>query len=404
MALADTGLAVGSVSRFLESLLTSALSNVPPYHTVITVQRPQPDPPNGNTAAHARLNLFLYEMELDAAMRNVPLTPGVPAPLWVVLRYVMTAFDLAGESDTADSHDVLGMGMQVLLGINDLLPDVGPYNALVNNPEPLKLTFNQGTPELLSRLMQGPDDKYRCSIAFEVRPVLIAQAVPPVGMQLVGVNYLLGTTIGLKGVQNFVLPSLGPKLESVEPAQVELGDTLTLSGSGLNEPGISVQLGSATLTPNSQKLDTLTIPVSGIDSTTTSSGNIPVSISQTLSNGHSITSNVASVALLPSVSTITIHAIAAASSNPQTVYGTISLTGKLLGGPNDYVEFALSRNGVVALLLDTPDASFVPPGDQTAQQFTFPSTSAIPAGTYFAIFRVNGQQAKQPFTLNMVAP
>lgn len=100
------------------------------------------------------------------------------------------------------------------------------------------------------------------------------------------------------------------------------------------------------------------------------------------------------------MSILTIAAVSVA--NPD-VFATIRLTGGLLGGKDDYVEFALVRNGEVAILLDAPDPAFTPPPDQTQQQFTFPASAAIPPGTYFAVFRVNGQQAKQAFTLNMVA-
>src|SRR4051794_22059394 len=102
-------MAIGSVSRFLAGILTTALWNVPPYNPKITVQRPQADVPPEN-ATNAQINLFLYNIEIDAALRNRPLTPGNEPPLWMTLHYVMTAFDQTGESDTPESHDLLGMG------------------------------------------------------------------------------------------------------------------------------------------------------------------------------------------------------------------------------------------------------------------------------------------------------
>ncbi len=402
MPLAQTGLAVGSVSRFLAGLLTTALGTVPPYLPIITVQRPQANVTGTTTSA--RINLFLYEIEIDGPMRNISLTPGSQPPLWVVLRYLMTAFDNQGESDTTESHDLLGMGMQVLLGVGDALPALAGYTALSDNPEPLKLTFDQATPDLLARLMQGPDDKYRCSAAFQVRPVLIAEPQPLTGLQLVGVNYNLGTRIGLAGVRNFVLPSLGPQLTDAQPPSVELDDNLTLLGNGLEASGIAVQFGSATLTPSAQHPDALLVVVNGVDPTVMSAGNIPVSASQTLASGLALSSGLLSVSLLPTIATISIVTIAAVSAADPDVYATIALTGKLLGSNRDYVEFALVRNGAVAILLDSPDPAFSPPPDQSQQQFTFPAAAAIPPGTYFAVLRVNGQQAKQAFTLNMVAP
>jgi Pvc16 N-terminal domain len=403
LTLAQTGFAIGSVSRFLAGLLTTALWNVPPYNPKITVQRPQSDIAPG-TGTQPRINLFLYEVEIDSAMRNTSLTPGSPSPLWVTLRYLMTAFDGAGESDTTDSHDLLGMGMQVLAGVEVVLPATAGYTALADNPEPLKLTFDQGTPDLLSRLMQGPDDKFRCSAAFQVRPVMIAQPQLPAGMQLIGVNYQLGTKIGLAGVRNFVLPSMGPQLDGAQPAAVELGDTLTLVGNGLDAPGLAVNLGSAVFTPNMQHPQALSILIAGLDPTSISAGSVAASVSQTLANGLSITSGMVGVALLPTVTSMTISSISTVSAANPNVFATIALSGSLLGGVGDYVEFALIRNGTVALLLDVHDPAFTPPADQGQQQFAIPATSAVPQGLYFAVFRANGQQAKQAFTLNMVAP
>lgn len=403
MPLAQTGLAVGSVSRFLTGILTSALWNAAPYNPTITVERPQAHKSTGTTT-QPRINLFLYEVELDGAMRNISLTPGAPPPLWMVLRYLLTAFDASGESDTADSHDLLGMGIQVLMGVGDALPAHAVYPALADNPEPLKLTFDQATPDLLSRLMQGPDDKYRCSAAFQVRPVLIAQPIPISGLQLVGINYRLGTKIGLAGVQNIVLPSMGPQIDAVQPPAVEIGDALTLIGSNLGAPGLSVQFGAASLIPNAQHPQALSVVVEKLDPTAVSAGNFPVSVHQALANSLSISSGVASVALLPTVSGMTILALTAISGSNPNVYGSISLSGALLGKSTDYVEFALLQNGAVALMLDTPDPSFTPPMDQSQQQFAISSADAVPPGVYFAVFRVNGQQAKQAFTLNMVAP
>jgi hypothetical protein len=61
-------------------------------------------------------------------------------------------------------------------------------------------------------------------------------------------------------------------------------------------------------------------------------------------------------------------------------------------------------NGKVAILLDTPDLSFVPLPDQSKQQFAMTPDQAVPQGEYFVVLRINGQQAKQTFTLSMVSP
>lgn len=407
MSLNDTGLALGTVSRFLAARLNTALSTLPPYYTVATIDRPQASSSATGATVAARLNLFLYEVEIDAAMRNVPIVPGLPAPLWLVLRYLMTAFDLTGESDTADSHDVLGLGLQVMSGLNETLfgDPVNGSSALENNPEPIKLSFDQATPDLLSRLMQGPDDKYRCSTAFQIRPILVARPIAPTsGLQLVGIDYTTGTTIGLAGVQSAVLPSLGPRIDDAAPSLVEVGDTLTLTGLGLDAPGLAVAFGPASLAVTLQRPTQLQARVQPLDPTQVSAGNIAVSVTQTLSTGVQISSAVRSVGLIPTVSGMALGVLAAVASTNDAVFGTISLTGVLLGTDHDYVEFALVQGGVAAILLDAHDPTFTLPADQSAQRFAIPKEQAVPPGVYFAVLRVNGMQARQAFVLDMVAP
>ncbi len=395
---------MGAVSNFLKTKMTPALSNQSPNPT-ISVQRPQTDTGTG-TATQPRLNLFLYEVQIDSSMRNVSLTPGRPAPLWVVLRYLLTAFDASGESDTIGAHNVLGLGMQFLMGLNPVLSGSLGSAALQDNPEPLKLTFDDSTPDLLSRLMQGPDDKYRCSAAFQIRPVLIATNDPPTGMQLVGIDYLTGVRVGESGIHNIVLPNLGPQLLTLTPSMVELGDTLTLTGSNLELSDLYVAFGPAQLIPNMQRPDTLSVVVAAasLNPTQLSAGDQPVVVTQSLPEGMARSSGVLVVTLLPTVLSMTLSNLQAVSVSNPNVYGTISISGKMLGTAQDYIEFVLLQSGTVALLLDRIDPSFSLPANQSALQFVIPPTSAVQPGTYLGIVRVNGAAARQSALLNLVAP
>ena len=51
--------------------------------------------------------------------------------------------------------------------------------ALENNPEPLKLSFEESGADLLSKIMQGGDERYRLSTAFQMRPVMIVPGSEP---------------------------------------------------------------------------------------------------------------------------------------------------------------------------------------------------------------------------------
>lgn len=404
MALSDTGIAIGSVSRLLQHVLTNALSSPAPSPNV-TVSRPEPGS-SGVVPQGARLNLFLYEVQMDAGLRNVALTPGRQTPLWLVLRYLLTAFDGGGDSDTDGAHDILGRAMQALLGVNEsgVLGQLNGINALVDNPESLKVTFDDGSPDLLGRLMQGPDDRFRMSVPFQIRPVLVASSEAPSSMYLVGVNYRTDTVIGLDGVQNVLLPSLGPFIDSVGPPQVQTGDVLKITGTGLGADQMVIRFGDTNLPVTMQQAGTLQCVVGGaaLDPTKISAGSQPVAVAQTLSNGKTLSSNALSTALLPTVTSAAAIGLQPVSAANPNVYGSIKLTGNFLGRAVDYIEVGLLNSSGVAALIDRPDPAFVLPGDQSAQQVVMTSSQAVAPGTYTAVFRVNGAQSKQAFLLNMV--
>src|SRR5262249_22080429 len=154
MALADTRQAIGAVSRLLVSRLvaTGIVPNV-------TVGRTEPS----GTISNPRLNVFLYELTLDGSLRNTPLDEGQATPLWLVLRYLLTAFDKDGISDSTEAHGLLGAGMQALQDLNFFALNGLPaevVKALNEGPELLKLTFDDASHELISKIMQGADEKY----------------------------------------------------------------------------------------------------------------------------------------------------------------------------------------------------------------------------------------------------
>ena len=291
MALADSGRAIGAVTQLLQSRLFGALGSLPqaPIQEV-TVGRPEPKPTAGTKP---RLNLFLYEVEFDGHLMNVSLDAGQPAPAWLVLRYLMTAFDNEGESDSTRAHEILGQGIRVLQASNFLSPTAQTTPALGDNPDLLKLTFEDASSELLSRLMQGSDERYRCSVAFQVRPVLVAPAEPPSYSLLVGVDYLGGTVPGEDAVHVPVLASLGPEITRLDPDTPETGEEVTVEGIDLHLGALSVLLGSERLGATSQKPDRLTfrVPSSLEDGTRLSAGSHAVYVEQALPAGRRRKSN-----------------------------------------------------------------------------------------------------------------
>src|SRR5205814_1019334 len=169
MALADSSQAIGAV--------TTAIADRLKARTLLDVSVGRPEPPL-STAAGSRLNLFLYEIQFDAFLKNVPLDEGQRPPLWLVLKYLLTGFDHDGKTtETVEAYANLGAGIAALQELS-FLP-VTAIAALADNPENLRITFDESPTDLLSKVTQGSDEKYRLSIAFQVRPVMIAPAELP---------------------------------------------------------------------------------------------------------------------------------------------------------------------------------------------------------------------------------
>lgn len=409
MALGDTGRAIGAVTRMLHDHLV-AHSGV----TASDVTIGKPEPPAGAPAT-SRLNLFLYEVYFDPSMRNISLDTGQPPPLWLGLKYLVTAFDEAGDSDSPEAHDFLGEGLRALQEFA-FLPLTGlPANvvtALNDNPEPLKLTFDESSSDLLSKLMQGSDEKYRFSVAFEVRPVLIAQGEAPSYSLLVGVNYDAGGAIlGEEGIHIPVIPSMGPTIREVSPAQFEAGETVTIRGDDLHLSGLSVHLGPVELGITAQQPDRLQCLVDGNipGGAVISAGDHTVSVGQMLPTGRRRFSNLLVGGLMPVLTTVA--PVAVNHVDPldpaSNVFGELDLTGALLGTDSDDAFVALYRDGSVVRMFDTFVAIPPPPPPppivpQTLRRLQIPEASAVPPGQYLVILRVNGRQAKRSPSVNLV--
>jgi len=391
MALANTGKAIGKATQLLSDLLNKRTN------LEVTVGRPEPSNGTSPSLPQPRLNLFLYEAAFDPNMKNVPLDAGQQAPLWLTLRFLLTAFDDDGSSDTVQAHEYLGEGLRALQSLSFIPLDTLTASiiaALKDNPETLKITFEDAPSDLLARLMQGSDEKYRFSLSFQLRPVMIAPAEPPSYALLVGVDNTLtpADVIGDEGIDITVLPSMGPRLSGVAPAAFEIGDELTLVGSDLNLSGLSVRLGIASLPATEQQPNALRCTVDASVATSIAAGSQSLAAVLTLPNGRQRSSNLVVGALLPTVQTATTSGLHAVAGPPAGVAGNIQLTGALLGREQDDIFLALYRDGAVVKVYDAP-FTFAP--DQTALTLAIPDDNPVPSGTYRVILRINQQQARR---------
>jgi hypothetical protein len=412
MALADTVNAIGAVTDTLVERLG--------FRTKLQVSVGRPEPPAQVTAA-GRLNLFLYEINFDASLKNTSLDEGQAPPLWLVLKYLLTAFDDDGKSsDTMRAQDYLGVAVGALQEFSflPLLPPLAslPHmNALKDNPENLKLTFDEAPLDLLSKAMQGANEQYRLSVAFQVRPVMIAPAEVPSYSQLVGVDYTTSpvTIVGETDIHVAVLPSLGPTITKIQPANCQLGDTVSIFGADLHLSDLSVSFGPVTLPATMQRPEQLQFVVRPdiANGGTISAGSLPVSVSQLLPSGRRRSSNLLVVGLRPTfnASVGAITTITAAESHPPPEgwkFATVNLSGELLG-KNDSDDFvvALNKNGETVKVFENDPSTASPLGHladtspaaapQTAKQLVMLKSDSVPPGKYFVLYRVNGQQALQ---------
>ena len=404
MALAKTSKAIGAVTDAISQRLNS--------RTGLSVSVGRPEPPA--SAGGNRLNLFLYEIELDGNLKNIPLDEGQPPPLWLVLKYLLTAFDADGKtSESIAAYEHLGAGIRALqeLSLFPLTPGLPAplLEALSDNPEDLKITFDATSSELLSKIMQGSDEKYRVSVGFEVRPVMIVPGDVPSYSLLVGVDYTPPPTIiGESGVHIPVLPSMGPTITDISPQTFELNSTVTIFGTDLHLSNLSVQLGPVELPVTMQQPDRLQFVVRDdlANGSTISAGSLPVSVSQLLSTGRKRQSNLLVGNLVPELTTASIFGavqhVAAAPPPVGWSFATIDITGKLLGAAgNDEFYLALFKDGnTIRLFDDLSDTSPVGAA-QTQRRFVMQKADAVPPGRYLVLYRVNGQQARQSVEINL---
>ncbi len=400
MALTDTGKAIGAVSQMLQAHLQTRLAVA-----VANVRVGKPE--SSGATPHPSLNLFLYEVLFDSDLRNHELDEGQPIPLWLVLKYLLTAFDDTGESDSIAAHGLLGEGMRALqelafLPLSSLPASV--IGALKDNPETLKITFDQTSSDLLSKLMQGTDEKYRCSVSFEVRPVMIVTGEPSSYSLLVGIDYTANTVIGDAGIQIPVLPSMGSAIAVISPTKFELGATVTIQGDDLNLSGLAVRLGDVALPVATQTPTTLTVAIAPSIAISLSAGSYPIAVTQILPTGRLRSSNLLIANLLPTLTTVTPVAPTPAEQLNGVILN-LDLRGELLGRAQDDVFVALYQNGQTVGVFD----EFVaiappPPGLQTSLRISIKVANKVPSGSYLVILRVNGQQAKNSPTVNLVLP
>jgi hypothetical protein len=260
----STALAIAAVTRTLRNLLNrvatadySSLPNDTRPTAQIEVTTLPPDRVRLPDGSRNRLNLFLYQTDINAAWRNMDIPrqvrPGESGhpPLPLNLSYLVTAY---AESDNELIGQVLlGTAMQILHD-HPLLSRAEIGNALAlseldSQIERVRITPQPFSLDELSKLWSGFQSEYRISAMYQVAVVLIESLRPqraplPVlrrGGEDRGPLVVASPAPTLLEVQEFFDPALPTRPPQGKPA-AELGDVVVLHGNHFGDEAMSVRL------------------------------------------------------------------------------------------------------------------------------------------------------------------
>jgi hypothetical protein len=251
----SNSLAIGAVTATLRNLLDKGISaEGGGLHT--TTLPPEKAQTFGQADGAGRINLFLYQTQLNGAWRNMdmprqikPNETGQP-PLALDLFYLLTAYERDDGDSSVIAHRLLGRAMRVLhdhplLGADEIRTAL-PNNDLADQIERIRITPQPMAVEEFSKLWTTFQVGYRISAAYHVSVVLIestrsSRTPLPVltrGADDTGVN-----------AQADLIPPF-PTLTSVSPvvqppgseSSAVLGNDLLITGHDLDGTNVSAEV------------------------------------------------------------------------------------------------------------------------------------------------------------------
>ena len=200
-------------------------------------------------AGDARLNLFLYAVQPNAAWRNQdpPRTTRVGEtafpPLALDLFYLLTAVERTDGDANLLSQRALGLALRTLhdrplLGAEDVAAALPGADA-GRQVERIRLTPQPFALEELGKLWGATQSPYRLSAAIQASVVLVDSRRAPAA----------GPPVTVRNLQ--VLPFLRPVLDAVEPQIATAGATLVLRGLNLRGDAVRVLFDATEVIPTS---------------------------------------------------------------------------------------------------------------------------------------------------------
>lgn len=236
--------AIAAVTATLRSLLGRG---------IVGVQIMARSPDKVSVGGAALINIFLYLVSQNGAMRNMPIPqqvkPGETGfpPLALNLYYLITAYGPDVDDENVSSHQLLGQAMNILhdhplLGADEIqkaVANAGVDSDLHHQIERIRITPQPMSVEEMSKLWTTFQTNFRVSAAYEVAVVLIEStrsAKTPLPVLSRGADDTGATAQGS-------MPPL-PTIESVRmpggQLSAKLGDVLTIKGFNLSGSNLKV--------------------------------------------------------------------------------------------------------------------------------------------------------------------
>jgi hypothetical protein len=217
--------AIGMVSESLRGLLIGEMFVKPAVPVTILA----PDESGGDR----RINLFLYKVHENAALKNMDWQvkrgePNllVPPPLSLNLFYLMTAY-APNDAQTGNStaHEILGDAMRVFYE-NAIVPQGYLVEGLKDARERVRIMMNSLDLEELSKVWSTFTQPFRLSVLYEVSVVqldMLSKSERPMAKRV--------RQIGLPKVS---APFSPPSIENVEPISGGVAAVITFYGTNLS--------------------------------------------------------------------------------------------------------------------------------------------------------------------------
>jgi Pvc16 N-terminal domain len=381
--------AIAAVSETFRQLLGRVSDE--PTLVGTTVTTAPLDTARGSDDTRRQLNLFLYQVTPNAALRNSDLPfrdrngDFTASPVLALnLGYVVTAYGLADSE--LDAHHLLAHAMSLVNDeavltrrqIDDAVTAVGAPDAvagsdLAGQVELVKLTPVPITHEELFKLWSAFQTNYRLSVGYEANVVLIERpkrlkAAPPVRRPLVS-----------------VLPIQRPSIERVSPERPTVGVAFTVRGRNLRGPVTRIRFGDTVVAPDpaAVRATHIDVPLPPI----LSAGVNTVQVVHELELGdpqtlhHGVESNIAPFVLRPLITT----------PAPLTIAAGATLTVD--------VEPPVGPAQRISLLVGESELPIPPrdPATAAAGSLDFPIPADFPNGGHLLRIRVDGAESPLEF-------